>query len=62
MLLEVLKQTIPQNSKACKDKLHPQLSGHPAYKESYRVKFPKPVLDTTTKQTIVSLRNVLANK
>lgn len=62
MLLDVLGQKTPSTNQACKDKLHPLLTGKPTEKQSYRVKFPKPVLDTTTKQTIVNLRNVLANK
>ena len=62
MLLDVLGQKSASTSQACKDKLHPLLAGKPTEKQSYRVKFSKPVLDTTTKQTIVTLRNVLANK
>jgi len=62
MLLEVLGEKAPATNKACKDKLHPQLAGKPTEKQSYRVKFPKPVLDTTMKQTIVDLRKLIANQ
>jgi hypothetical protein len=62
MLLEVLGQKAALTSQACKDKLHPQLAGKPTEKQSYRIKFPKPVLDITTKQTIVDLRKLIANQ
>ncbi len=62
MLLDVLGQKAASTSQACKDKLHPQLAGKPTEKQSYRVKFPKPVLDTTTKQTIVDLRKLMTNQ
>lgn len=61
MLLDVLGQKTPLTSQDCKGKLHPHLAGHPAIKQSYCVKFPKPVLDATSKQTIVKLRKVLSN-
>lgn len=60
MLLEVLKQPALATAQACKDKLHPQLSGNPAIAESYSPLFDKPVLDKTSKATIVTLREVLA--
>jgi hypothetical protein len=59
MLLEVLKQTALPTSQACKNKLHPQLSGDPTEACSYSPLFDKPVLDKTTKMTIVMLREIL---
>lgn len=60
MLLEVLKQTALPTSQACKDKLYPQLSGSPTVADSYSPLFDKPVLDKTSKATIVTLREILA--
>ncbi len=62
MLLGVLGQKAPSTNQACKDDLHPQLAGKPTEKQSYRLKFSKPVLDTTMKQTIVDLRKLIANQ
>ena len=59
MLLEVLKQAALPTSQACKNKLHPQLSGSPTEASSYSPLFDKPVLDKTTKMTIVTLREIL---
>lgn len=60
MLLEVINQTAPKTSYACKSKLHPKLSGNPSELSSYSPLFNKPVLDKTSKATIVTLREVLA--
>jgi len=64
MLLSILEQVIPfgASSSACKDLLHPQLSGSATRKESYSNLFPKPLLDRTEKAQIVSLRELLSNR
>ena len=61
MLLDVLGRAIPHDSQSCKQRLHPLLSGPPVAPASYQKVFAKPVLDTTTKEQIVTLRAVIAN-
>lgn len=61
MLLDVLGQKIPDSSQACKNKLHPKLSGLPTAKSSYGVLFPKAVLDATPKAQIVDLKKYISN-
>lgn len=63
MLLCVLKQQVPNGVTAtyCKNQLHPQLSGRETRRESYRELFPKQVIDNTTKEQIVRLRQLMMN-
>ncbi len=61
MLLDVLGQKIPDSSQACKNKLHPKLSGPPTAKSSYGILFPKAVLDATPKAQIVDLKKYISN-
>lgn len=63
MLLRVLEQQVPNGATAtfCKNQLHPQLSGRETRRESYRELFPKPVIDNTTKEQIVRLRQLMLN-
>lgn len=62
MLLDILGQTTPPTAESCKRSLHPQLAGQPVYAESYVSLFPKLVLDSAKKQTIIDLRQVLSNQ
>jgi len=61
MLLEVLNQIAPNTNAKCKALLHPQLSGKPTEKESYRIQFTKPILDVSSKQEIIKLKAILSN-
>lgn len=63
MLLEVLAQLpVPETSKRCKEKLHPQLSGPETAKNSYSPLFDKPVLDASTKEQIQRLITLLTHQ
>lgn len=64
MLLHVLNQQVPNEATGtdCKARLHLQLSGKETRRESYRELFPKPVIDETTKQQIVRLRQLMKNE
>lgn len=63
MLLDVLNQPIPGNANAttCKNLLHPQLSGKYTDRHSYAELLPREILDETTKEQIVKLRQALSN-
>lgn len=63
MLLELLGHNVTAYSSAiaCKNRLHPLLSGLPTKPSSYAQIFPKSVLDTTTKDQIVRLKNLMSN-
>lgn len=60
MLLKIIGQKPASTSQKCKSKLHPQLSGPPSDKGSYKAMFNRQVLDSTQIQTIVELRNILS--
>lgn len=59
MLLDVIGQRAPATAKACKHRLHPQLSGPPTDKTSYSPLFSLAVLDGTLKEAIVELRRLM---
>ena len=59
MLLNILNERVPNTSIKCKELLHPKLSGHPIYPDSYSPLFDKPVLDASTHETIHSLRSLI---
>lgn len=61
MLLEILDQNPPDTNQKCKSMLHPLLSGGPTEKSSYSQKFPKTVLDSSSKSQIIDLREIMAN-
>ncbi|WP_230661065.1 hypothetical protein [Psychrobacter sp. I-STPA10] len=61
MLLDILKQNIPDSAQRCKKVLHPQLDGKPTEPSSYASLFDQPILDSSDKATIVTLRTVLQN-
>ena len=61
MLLEILGQPIPRTNKRCKSILHPQLDREPTSHEAYSTLFPRKVLDKTTKEQIVTLRQIISN-
>lgn len=61
MLLDILRQRIPETSELCKKSLHPQLAGQPTEAKSYMILFPKSVLDLTKKQAVVDLRKLLTS-
>ena len=61
MLLDVLGQPIPANSKACKKVLCPKLDGKPTERKAYSALFSRQVLDNTEKEQIVILRNIIGN-
>ena len=61
MLLEILGQPIPRTNKRCKSALHQQLDKKPTSHEAYSTLFPRKVLDKTTKEQIVTLRQIISN-
>jgi len=63
MLLDVLGQRIPEfaSATACKARLNPMLSGEPTKSLSYAQRFTKAILDSTTIEQIVRLRNLIGN-
>ncbi|MGI2178165.1 hypothetical protein [Shewanella frigidimarina] len=63
MLLCVLGLDVKvgESSDQCKSRLHPQLDGHPANKNSYAKLFPEPLLSGTTIQQIVKLIDIIKN-
>lgn len=61
MLLAVLGQPIPDNSKECKAGLHPMLDGPDTERTAYGKVFSKEVLDKTDKEQIVILRGLIGS-
>ncbi|SON51557.1 conserved protein of unknown function [Vibrio tapetis subsp. tapetis] len=62
MLLDVLGVKPGTCGDSCKTKLKPFLGGCPTQKTSYQKSFSKEVLDTTEKDAIVSLRELISNQ
>ncbi|PCI14552.1 MAG: hypothetical protein COB71_02360 [Thiotrichales bacterium] len=61
MLLEIIGEAAFGTNQACKDALHPLLSGRPTMAKSYTEKFTKPILDGSAKSQIITLRNAIGN-
>ncbi len=62
MLLDILDERVPRTNQACKDALHSQLSGKPTIASSYADIFTKDLLDSTEKEQIIVLREVISNE
>lgn len=63
MLLEILGQKVPDHASGtdCKRRLHSLLQGEPTNPKSYERLFPKCKLDTTTKEQIIRIKNLICN-
>lgn len=62
MLLDALGERVPDGNEACKRKFHSMLAGAPTDKNSYKIRFPKEVVDGSEKEQLVTLRELLSNK
>ncbi len=61
-LLDVLGEPVNthETSQNLKKRLHPQLPRHHTQPEAYATLFTKPVLETTSNQSVIEVRNIIA--
>jgi len=62
MLLDALGFSAPNGNDECKQVFHSMLSGPPTEKDSYSQLFTKKMLNATTKEQLVTLKELLSNK